>query len=161
MLRGLIACALVACAPNTAFAGDRQVAAVKPDLRALPTHTAAISYGRSAPPFTLPLDIKRAETRPVVTLKLSGDTPVISRFTLTEAQAKPDWHVDTGLDDATASSGGTYAVSETMDDHRKPRFRRSALSTMLVLRLDGQDESPAFSVGGGGVGAALWHVAPR
>ncbi len=41
-----------------------------------------------------------------------------------------------------------------------PRVRRSALDTMLVLRIDGQEESPTFSVGGG-VAAAVWNAIPH
>jgi hypothetical protein len=48
-----------------------------------------------------------------------------------------------------------------MNEQQKPRHRKSALSTALVLRLDGQDDSPAFSVGGGGVAAAVWRVVPK
>ncbi|WP_404339205.1 hypothetical protein AB2M62_08060 [Sphingomonas sp. MMS12-HWE2-04] len=166
MFKGLIACALVASAPSIAEAGDRKIAAPLPGARAVPVHNDSVPYGRKAPlvaggTFTLPLNPKRFDARPVTRLRLHDDSPVVSRFTLTEAPTKPDWHVDTGQTETTATSGGTYAVRETMNDHRKPRFRRSALGTMLVLRIDGEEESPAFSVGGGGVSAALWRAVPR
>jgi hypothetical protein len=61
--------------------------------------------------------------------------------------------------EVTASNGGSYAVSEGtswITRRRPPRV----LDTTLVFRLDGQDESPVFSVGGG-VAASIWQAIPR
>ncbi|WP_448664524.1 hypothetical protein ACG3SL_07555 [Sphingomonas sp. CJ20] len=69
------------------------------------------------------------------------------------------WRVSDALPEATAERGGSYAVGDTLASSRKRRSAGSALKTMLVLRIDGNDESPPFSIGGG-VAGALWRALP-
>ncbi|MBX3564490.1 MAG: hypothetical protein KF730_07935 [Sphingomonas sp.] len=121
-------------------------------VRDMPVPTAAIGALQSRPAFYF--DITPADTVEPVTL--------ISRYALTKLDAPKSWRVTDRFEQATATASGFYAVRDVLMDHRKPRlFRPSAFSTMLVLRIDGKEESPAFSVGGGGVASALWRVMPQ
>ena len=61
--------------------------------------------------------------------------------------------------EVTANNGGGYAVRESMGTGRRNRPPR-ALDATLVFRLDGQAESPPFSVGGG-IAAAVWQALPK
>jgi len=78
-----------------------------------------------------------------------------------EASEPVAWGPGSTLPEITARAGGSYAVYDVMRAQPRPRHRESALSTALVLRLDGEADSPAFSVGGGGVAAAVWRAVPR
>jgi hypothetical protein len=78
-----------------------------------------------------------------------------------DASEQVAWGPGSTLPEVTARAGGSYAVYDVMRAQPRPRHRESALSTALVLRLDGEDDSPAFSVGGGGVAAAVWRAVPR
>ena len=72
----------------------------------------------------------------------------------------PAWRVSGRLPPVTADASGYYAVRDTLAQYRKPRgLRPSALSTALTLRLDGVEESPPFSIEGGGLPAAVWTMA--
>ena len=62
---------------------------------------------------------------------------------------------------ADSAEGASRAVRETLNDYPKPRQPRTALSTALVLRIDGNNDSPPLSVGGGGVAGVLWGMRPR
>lgn len=55
--------------------------------------------------------------------------------------------------------GGRHAVGSLMWIGRVERPPR-ALDATVVLRVDGKEESPVFSVGGG-LAAALWQVLPK
>jgi hypothetical protein len=110
----------------------------------------------SSQPFMLPPGDARIDGLPQPTL-----TAEAARRS-SNAVSRPDvWDMDAALPDATARAGGSYAVYDIMRDQRKPRHRGSPLSAALVLKLDGNDDSPAFSVGGGGVAAAMWRAVPR
>lgn len=62
---------------------------------------------------------------------------------------------------ADSADGWSRVVREALDDHPKPRQPRSVLSTALVLRIDGDSDSPPVSVGGGGMAGVLWRAMPR
>ena len=68
---------------------------------------------------------------------------------------------DTLVQKLTSDAGGTYAVRDTMRDMRRPHIRKTALSTALVLKIDGRDETDSVGVGGGGVAQAVWRSIPR
>lgn len=173
MLKGLLLCAAMCAAPTTVFAGDRELPLV-PNLKAfmVADGTAGIAPGRRvlpprpvAPTF-LPIAYRGLERGGVAALPADTATQVQpvklqGNFTIEHLRALPDWHL-TALTDVNLTSvrGGSWAVYDTLADHRKPRFRRSAFSTMLVLRIDGEEDSPPISVGGGGVAAALWRAMP-
>ncbi|MBB5709190.1 hypothetical protein [Sphingomonas xinjiangensis] len=158
MIKDLLACAISLMLAAPAIAGDR------------PGEKVAVSSGTSrkqlayaqAERFALPLDVRTLDGRSL------GSSAVIAapRFAKQRFDLAPD-DLDEPFDaipritETTADDGGRYAVSDTLSDYRKPRFRRSALGTMLTLRLDGETESPAFSVGGGGVAAVVWQAMPK
>ncbi|MDG2532963.1 hypothetical protein P6144_04845 [Sphingomonas sp. HITSZ_GF] len=90
--------------------------------------------------------------------------PVVlqSSFSIEQLRTQAAWHLpklDIGKN-TTSVRGSSWAVYDILSDHRKPRFRRSALSTMLVLKIDGQEDTSPISVGGGGVAAAMWKAMP-
>jgi hypothetical protein len=172
MLKGLLLCVAMCAAPTTVFAGDRDLPLV-PDLKAflVADGAAGMAPGRRvlptrpvAPTF-LPIAyrVERSEVAALPADKAMHVQPVKlqGNFTIEHLRALPDWHL-TALTDVNLTSvrGGSWAVYDTLADHRKPRFRRSAFSTMLVLRIDGEEDSPPISVGGGGVAAALWRAMP-
>ncbi len=121
-------------------------------LRSMPMPTLAIAAFERRP--TPDFDITPPDIIQPITL--------VSPYATTDLQALKSWRVTDRLGVTTKSASGFYAVRDVLMDHRKPRvFRPSAFSTMLILRIDGKDESPAFSVGGGGVAAAVWKAMPR
>jgi len=63
--------------------------------------------------------------------------------------------------EVTARAGGRYAVYDILRAQPRPRQPRSPLGAAFVLKLDGNDDSPPFSVGGGGVAAAVWQAVPK
>ena len=107
--------------------------------------------------------LERGEVRTLSAISLPQEpVRLTAGFSIAELRARPSWHLatlDSGTD-PTSARGGTWAVYDTLSDHRKLRFRRSPLSTMLVLRIDGEEDSRPLSVGGGGVASALWQVLP-
>ena len=106
--------------------------------------------------FMLPASGARLERLPEASLaRESRQVPsIISAETVA-------WGPGSTLSEVTASAGGSYAVHDTIRDLPRPRHRKSPLSTAFVLKLDGNDDSPSFSVGGGGVAGAMWQAVPR
>ncbi|AJP71619.1 hypothetical protein TS85_07205 [Sphingomonas hengshuiensis] len=100
----------------------------------------------------------RAAPLPLVTLPARPATGPGSNLQSVENEAPANWRVPIEAEDVTSIHGGTYAVGDTLASFRLRRGPRSPLKTMFVLRIDGKDESPAFSIGGGGVAAALWRA---
>ena len=171
MIKGLLLCAAACAAPLTAMAGDRDLPII-PNLKALLASDGAARtppgrrLARPRPTTYVPIayhGLERGEIRaPTATLLPQEPIRLTSTFSIAELRARPFRTfatLDTGAD-ATSARGGSWAVSDILSDHRKPRFRRSALSTMLVLRIDGEEGSAPLSVGGGGVASALWQVMP-
>lgn len=164
MRKGLLVCAVLCGLPLTAAAGERSGAASK--NRILMNHLGRplAALGRDAPtplgttpqPFMLPAGTARLQPLPQLTVTAERT----SRRTA-DASAPAAWGPGSTLPEVTARAGGSYAVYDVMREQPRPRHRKSALSTALVLRLDGQDDSPAFSIGGGGVAAAVWRAVPK
>lgn len=163
MRKGLLACVVLCGLPLTAVAGERSGATSKSRILVNLVNPLA-ALGRDAPvplgttpqPFMLPAGTARLQRLPQVTLT----TERTSRRTA-DASAPAAWGPGSTLPEVTARAGGSYAVYDVMSEQQRPRHRKSPLSTALVLRLDGQDDSPAFSIGGGGVAAAVWRAVPK
>mgnify|MGYP001061162992 CR=1 FL=1 len=171
MIKGLLLCAAACAAPMTAKAGETDLPIV-PNLKAL---LAADGVARTVPgrklvrprPTTfMPIAYRGLEgggIRALPTTSLPQEPiRLTTDFSIAELRARPLRHLaafDTGAD-ATSARGGSWAVYDILSDYRKPRFRRSAFSTMLVLRIDGEEGSAPLSVGGGGVASAIWQVMP-
>lgn len=107
--------------------------------------------------FDLPASAARLDqVRPV-----STTTIVRSSRSEDATLLRDQWNSGITLPEVTSDAGGSYAVQDTFNREPKPRRRGSPLAAAFVLRLDGQADSPAFSVGGGGVAAAMWRAIPR
>lgn len=169
MLKGLLLCAAACAAPTTVLAGDKDLPIV-PNLKAM---LAADGAARSAPGRKVPPTARPASFVPIAyrglergglsTTSVSQPPVRVQSVTsVAELKAARDWHLSVveNSENATSARGGSWAVYDTLSDHRKPRFRRSALSTMLVLRIDGKENTSPVSVGGGGVASALWKAMP-
>jgi hypothetical protein len=145
MTRGFLVLAAMAV-PMAATARDRvpqpDKAQPKP-VSTIPAHPRAIDA-----PF---VRISRTAPRTDVAIRLESK-PVAPRYEIIDA--------DNRAIDVTATRGGSYAVSDTLANYRKVSFRRSPISTMLTLKLDGDGDSPVFNVTGGGVSSLLWKVVP-
>jgi hypothetical protein len=102
--------------------------------------------------FMLPAGSARLERLPETVL--TGEPRQVS-------SSATAWGPGSTLPEVTARAGGSYAVHDILRDQPRPRHRKSPLSAAFVLKLDGNDESPAFSVGGGGVAAAVWQAVPK
>lgn len=168
MIKGLLVCAVSLVVAMPAMAGDRP-GAKTPAPRAVALNEATsmalpnrdLAPGTRAPiRFSLPPEDSTHLRSIRSDLSISVPVKSMRRFDLGETGTNAPSE-SLRLTEGTADDGGRYAVRDTLSDYRKPRFRRSALGTMLVLRIDGQEESPAFSVGGGGVAAAVWRAVPK
>ncbi|RYD85148.1 MAG: hypothetical protein EOP61_39210 [Sphingomonadales bacterium] len=179
MIRGLCFVSTACGIALSASAGERTQST--PAARALatpmlpislnfPGHDAALTIrGDSAVRMqTVPLppkavaDIdKRLNARFDVATLPEEDADIDASYDADDLRSPQAWRVTGRLAPVTSRANGVYAVRDLLAEYRKPRgFRPSALSAMLVLRIDGKEESPPLSVGGGGVAAALWKVLP-
>jgi len=172
MLKGLLLCAAACAAPTTVIAGEKDLPIV-PNLKALLTADGAARAtppGRSAAapvrPTFLPIAyrVERRETAAVPARPVPHEDAVIldTSFSIEQLRTQPAWHLaklDIGKN-TTSVRGSSWAVHDILSDYRKPRFRRSALSTMLVLKIDGKEDTSPVSLGGGGVAQAVWKAMP-
>lgn len=182
MIRGLFFCAIACGIAAPVMAGERSAAA--PGARAFGGFTLPVAdrFPGYDGALTISGDIVvRLRSAPTPTVALVDfENRTVSNFDVTPAEPQDEpgslasphaavdwralraWRLTERLAPTTNRANGFYAVRDSLADYRKPRaFRPSALSTMLVLRIDGKDESPALSVGGGGVAAAIWRVMPQ
>ncbi|HEX8300527.1 hypothetical protein [Sphingomonas sp.] len=181
MIRGLLFCT-IACGISAPLAAEEREAVA---ARTVPTSIPAaadrdLAFGATAAltddfvvtlrsASTLPIALADFDelpfARPNITphdVLLTEHVVLTSPFAISELRSLKAWHVTDGLPPVTTSANGFYAVRDTLGEYRRPRaFKPSPLSAMLVLRIDGKDESPAFSVGGGGVAAVLWKAMPQ
>jgi hypothetical protein len=81
----------------------------------------------------------------------------VSPFALTDPRPQPAWRLTAKFPEVTARAGARYAVGDALADHRRVGPPRSALDAMLVFRIDGSNDSPPLSVGGG-VAGAMWKA---
>jgi hypothetical protein len=169
MFKGLIVCTCACAAALPALAGDKP-AKLAPAARALQLPERSIAYGKPAARpaasagFALSPATVRLSGAPVhaSSVRLSSEANKNApSFGYTEAQGLAGWRLTSQRPFQTAEAGGSYAVRDYFAAERKPRFRRSALGALLVLKIDGQSDSPPISVGGGGVASALWQVVPK
>ncbi|WHU03979.1 hypothetical protein [Sphingomonas sp. NIBR02145] len=168
MLKGLLLCAAACAAPTTVLAGDKDLPIV-PNLKAMLAADGAArnAPGRKAamarPASFVPIAYRGLERADLSTTTVSQPPVRLQSATsVAELKAARDWHLSVveNSQNTTSARGGSWAVYDTLSDHRKPRFRRSALSTMLVLKIDGKENTSPVSVGGGGVASALWKAMP-
>jgi len=170
MLKGLLLCAAACAAPTTVMAGDKDLPIV-PNLKAMLAADGAARVpaapGRKVaterPATFVPIAYRGLERADLSTATVSHPTVRLqSGAPGAELKAAPNWNLTAveNSENATSARGASWAVYDTLSDHRKPRFRRSALSTMLVLRIDGKESTSPVSVGGGGVASALWKAMP-
>ncbi len=146
----LFVCGLLAASTSLpAFAGERKAAPVLPDAVPSTGKAAPRVAGRPAP-FLLPLRSAPATRGAQALLRLQPGEGSVPR----------DDRVAAGPSLDTAG-GARRAVRDALDAHPKPRQPRSPLSTALVLRIDGDRDSPPLSVGGGGVAGVMWRLLPR
>ena len=160
MLKAVVACVILCGMSFPVLAGERNgVAKVRtnmPKASAAPDRDPPARVRAVPRPFMLPV-AATPRALPKITA-LAGQS---AKRTADDASEPAAWGPGSTLPEVTARAGGSYAVYDVMRAQPKPRHRESALSTALVLRLDGEDDSPPFSVGGGGVAAAVWRAVPR
>lgn len=170
MIKSLSVCAVSLILGTPALADERPrddavipgSSGVKVDTASLRPSRSRVPSGQSFDRFALPAQALKFDQRAmqpdlVPPLARPADQP----FTPVQGDQEITRQTSLRLTETTSSDGGRYAVHEALSDHRKLRFRRSALGTMLTLRLDGEAESPPFSVGGGGVAAVVWQALPK
>jgi len=180
MIRGLFFCVIACGVAAPAMAGERNTPS--PALRAVtaPILPVALQFPGHDGALTIRGDFVvrfRGTPEPTVSL-IDFENRVAQRFDILPAEAAPAdlaslhatanlrsleaWRLTDKLAPVTMRANGVYAVRDLLGEHRKPRvFRPSPLNMMLVLRIDGKEESAPFSVGGGGVAAALWRALPQ
>ncbi|ATY31469.1 hypothetical protein [Sphingomonas psychrotolerans] len=157
MLKTLLFCVVTVGLSVPVWAGERSGARSRTIARAGlikdPAALRAPASASSAVPqrFMLPAGGARLERLP---------EPLTEKGQAPSAEAGR-WGPGSTLPEVTARAGGSYAVHDILRDQPRPRHRGSALSTAFVLKLDGDADSPAFSVGGGGVAAAMWRAVPK
>jgi hypothetical protein len=160
MLKAVVACVILCGISSPVVAGERTgVAKARANLlkaSAAPGRDPSARFRAAPRPFMLPASPARLQALPKATLLAEQ---LVKRTD--DASEPAAWGPGSTLPEVTARAGGSYAVYDVMRAQPRPRHRESALSTALVLRLDGEDDSPAFSVGGGGVAAAVWRAVPR
>lgn len=160
MLKGVVACVILCGMSFPAVAGERPGRAKS--LGNLSKGAVAARRDTPVPsratpqPFMLPAAAARLQPAPKLQI-LAQRVP----RRVGDPVEPISWGPGSTLPEVTARAGGSYAVHDVMRAQPRPRHRGSALSTALVLRLDGQDDSPAFSIGGGGVAAAVWRAVPK
>jgi hypothetical protein len=158
MVWGPVLCTLACTAAIPALAGDKPARST-PGAVAIERGAKPLAYG--SPGTAAQPAIRFSEPRKLDVIRLSGTAlPQPRRFDYADAPAQPDWRV-TDVSARTAEDGGRYAVGDYFSSQRKPRFRRSALGALLVFKIDGEDDSPPLSVGGGGVASAVWQALPK
>jgi hypothetical protein len=157
MLKTLLFCVVTVGLSFPAWAGERSGARSRPTARGgLIKDPATLRAPVSAPSvipqrFMLPASGARLERLP----------EPLTEKSQTPSTDAANWRPGSTLPEVTARAAGSYAVHDILRDQSRPRHRGSALSTALVLKLDGNADSPAFSVGGGGVAAAMWRAVPK
>ena len=179
MTRGLVFCALACGAATPAIAGERNAAIVAAKIpvsrSVLLAPDPVLAPGRTAPSVVqadfvvnlhtkpeLASELAAFEALPPQPIRIAPRSAAASPFALSEVQTVAAWRVTDRLGPVTAGDNGTYAVRDALADYRKPRaFRSSPLNATLMLRIDGNDDSPPLSVGGGGVAAVLWKAMPQ
>lgn len=175
MNRGLLL-GVVACVSSwPACAGDKPAPGLVADSRAVLLADARLSAplqkllgqkllhsdagGARMPAPVLPrvavftLDARAAPAQ-LLTAAPRGAAPLAA----TGVRPQQQWRVPGLVSSITGLRAGSDAVRETLATLRLRGGPRSPLKTMFVLRIDGQEDSPPFSIGGGGVAAALWRV---
>jgi hypothetical protein len=155
----LVSCVIVCGLASPALAGERSGVSSRPiAFAALIKDPAARRVPASASDkslpqrFMLPTGSARLERLP--------EAPLTSEHGQGISTAV-EWGPGSTLPEVTARAGGSYAVHDILRDQPRRRPRQSPLSAAFVLKLDGKDDSPSFSVGGGGVAAAVWQAVPK
>lgn len=157
----LSACALCLIASAPAFAGERDSVPLKATAHAIPVVDTPTLARKARPSssgvarstaFVLPARSAPIERRAAI--PLLGGAGSGSGLDLGSERGPSGRPADN-------AEGASRAVREALNDYPKPRQPRTALSTALVLRIDGNNDSPSLSVGGGGVASVLWGMRPR
>lgn len=60
---------------------------------------------------------------------------------------------------STTAFGARHAIDAAMADYPRPFRRRAMLDAMLTFRLDGEERTRSFTMGG--IAGAVWGVLPR
>jgi hypothetical protein len=163
MHKALIFCVIVCGISCPALAGERSGVSSRPiALAGLIKDPATLNAPAPAADSVLPqrfmLPARGARLERLPEAPLAGEGSQASSGIAAETVA---WGPGSTLPEVTARAGGSYAVHDILRDQRRSRHPKSPLSTAFVLRLDGDDDSPAFSVAGGGVAGAVWQAVPR
>jgi hypothetical protein len=138
-----------------AVAGERIASGMMPDTLSLLMQDQAATFGSPGPGFEAPRSEPLPDTLtrfdalmvPTATLGLTSETSMTNRAPLR------------ALADRAVPFDARRAIADVMADYPRPYRPRSALDTMVTLRLDGEPRTRALDVGG--VAGAVWSMMPR
>ena len=154
---------------SPAAAGERPGYSATPDALTLLLKDDSTTYGARVPPTGLP--VLDAATRTATRLEPLPDT--IARFEAMMVPARMalpavpgvealsfTMAMDPGAAESPAASfDARRAIHDAMADYPRPFRRRAMLDTMLTFRLDGEEKTRSFTVGG--IAGAVWGALPR
>lgn len=162
MRKTLISCVILCGLSCPASAGERSGVNLRP-----PAAQRAIPFSRliKEPARQRALTPASAKSLPQRFMLPAGNARLerlpVDRLTAESRQSVPSLLERDPSPEVTARAGGRYAVYDILRAQPRPRQPRSPLGAAFVLKIDGNDDSPPFSVGGGGVAAAVWQAVPK
>lgn len=164
-----LVCAIVlmgAAAPATA--GERPGYSAAPDALSLLLQDDSATYRASIPLTGLP---PRLDATPRTDTLAEPLPDTLARFEALMVPARMALPSVPGVEalsftmaaDEAAMPATTFdarrAIADAMADHPRPFRRRAMLDTMLTFRLDGEEKTRSFTMGG--IAGAVWGVLPR
>lgn len=150
----ICAIAILAFAPQAA-AGDRPGGTPRADVLSLLMLDAGATHGTS-PRFARVALISTADDA----AQPGWEVRLATNFLIERGAASDEWRVPVTAQHRESRLDVRSALSEARAAVPRVSRRRSALDASLVFRLDGREESPAFSLGGG-AGTVLAMVQKR
>jgi len=159
MARRLLVFAIAMASAASAAAGERADRVPGPDTLALLMQDEQVAGGS---PAAGEFDMRGASQISWAQTDLAGfdrldAAPADLPAGLAYADAPTPIFAASATDETTAAFAGLYAVADAMTNHARP-VRPRTLGASVILRLDGDAESPSLSLGGA---AAVLNLIPR
>lgn len=163
MNRGLLFGAFACAFTSPASAGEKAVAGSARDPAFVAGADGALAHQVRVPVAAATEGATKSSVPRVAVFTLdarAAPVPAQRQASVLDAQPRPaedNLRVITEAIDTTPRDG-SVAVQDALAASRGRRGPRSVLRTMFVLRIDAEDQNPEFSIGGGGVAAAIWRA---